>query len=387
MAAGVALRGAMRMFFTYRGALFWRMSAGMGDIVFAPLYQVLKQRGVRFEFFHRLKHVRLSPQTSSEPSFVQAVDFDVQARVKGGAEYRPLVDVHNVPSWPASPDFRQLMNGARLEREGRAFEASWETRRGAAKTIEVARDFDFVVLGIGMGAVPEVARELIDRDAKWRDMVRHVRTVPTQAFQIWLRKDVRELGWIHPPANLAGFVEPFDTWADMSHLVPEESWNGQVKSIAYFCSVLPDSTPPGGSVTARLQQQERDKVRANAIRFLKRDIGALWPEASTTPGEFDWAALAGEGADEQTCERRFDTQFWTANINPTDRYVQSLPGSIIYRISPLDMTFDNLTIAGDWTATGLDSGCIESAVISGRLAAHAISQFPRLEDIPGYDHP
>jgi uncharacterized protein with NAD-binding domain and iron-sulfur cluster len=80
-------------------------------------------------------------------------------------------------------------------------------------------------------------------------------------------------------------------------------------------------------------------------------------------------------------------QFWTANINPTDRYVQSLPGSIIYRISPLDMTFDNLTIAGDWTATGLDTGCIESAVMSGRLAAHAISQRPRLQDIVGYDHP
>jgi uncharacterized protein with NAD-binding domain and iron-sulfur cluster len=67
--------------------------------------------------------------------------------------------------------------------------------------------------------------------------------------------------------------------------------------------------------------------------------------------------------------------------------VQSLPGSTGYRISPLDMTFDNLTIAGDWTATGLDSGCIESAVMSGQLAAHAISGKPELRDIVGYDHP
>jgi hypothetical protein len=51
------------------------------------------------------------------------------------------------------------------------------------------------------------------------------------------------------------------------------------------------------------------------------------------------------------------------------------------------MTFDNLTIAGDWTATGLDTGCIESAVMSGRLAAHAISRKPSLRDIVGYDHP
>ena len=39
------------------------------------------------------------------------------------------------------------------------------------------------------------------------------------------------------------------------------------------------------------------------------------------------------------------------------------------------------------TATGLDSGCIESAVMSGRLAAHALSGQPALEDIVGYDHP
>ena len=33
LAAGVAMRGAVRMFFTYRGALFWKMTSGMGDVV------------------------------------------------------------------------------------------------------------------------------------------------------------------------------------------------------------------------------------------------------------------------------------------------------------------------------------------------------------------
>jgi predicted NAD/FAD-dependent oxidoreductase len=84
---------------------------------------------------------------------------------------------------------------------------------------------------------------------------------------------------------------------------------------------------------------------------------------------------------------RFDTHFWSSNVSPSDRYVHSFPGSLAYRISPLDMTLDNLTITGDWTATGLDTGCIESAVISGLLAAHAISGKPRLSDIVGYDHP
>ena len=37
-----------KMFFDYRGAIFWKMTAGMGEVVFAPLYQALRARGVRF---------------------------------------------------------------------------------------------------------------------------------------------------------------------------------------------------------------------------------------------------------------------------------------------------------------------------------------------------
>jgi uncharacterized protein with NAD-binding domain and iron-sulfur cluster len=86
-------------------------------------------------------------------------------------------------------------------------------------------------------------------------------------------------------------------------------------------------------------------------------------------------------------ERQFDTQFWIGSVNPSDRYTLSLPGSSIYRISPLDRTYDNLTIAGDWTDNGFNAGCIEAAVMSGRLAAHAVSLRPSLEDIVGFDHP
>jgi predicted NAD/FAD-dependent oxidoreductase len=46
-----------------------------------------------------------------------------------------------------------------------------------------------------------------------------------------------------------------------------------------------------------------------------------------------------------------------------------------------------LTICGDWTDTGFNSGCVETAVMSGRLAAHALARHPALEEIVGYDHP
>lgn len=86
-------------------------------------------------------------------------------------------------------------------------------------------------------------------------------------------------------------------------------------------------------------------------------------------------------------EARFATQYWRANVNPSDRYVIHTPGSWRHRISPLDRTYDNLTIAGDWTDSGFHSGCVEGAVMSGLLAAHALCGSPRLEDITAYDHP
>jgi uncharacterized protein with NAD-binding domain and iron-sulfur cluster len=387
LAAGVALRGAMRMFFTYRGSLFWRMSAGMGDVVFAPLYQVLKNRGVKFAFFHRLRNVGLSPHSDTEPPHVQRLEFDVQARVAGKGEYQPLNDVNGVPSWPSQPHYTQLVRGSDLARQERDYESAWEQRRAGVKTLKVTRDFDFVVLGVSVASLPGVARELIERDRRWRDMVRHVKTVPTQTFQLWMGDNTAELGWRHLPPNLSGFVEPFDTWAEMSHLIPEENWHFPVRSIAYFCSVLPDTLAEGAAVTEAFHREQRETVRGNALRFLKSDVGMLWPNA-VRGGDFRWEILAAEGeSDAWSGTKRFDTQFWRANVNPGDRYVQSLPGSIAYRISPLDMTFDNLTIAGDWTATGLDSGCIESAVMSGQLAAHAISGKPALHEIVGYDHP
>ena len=385
LAAGVALRGAMRMFFTYRGSLFWRMSAGMGDVVFAPLYQVLKSRGVKFAFFHRLRNVGLSKAGEPGTPYVTDLEFDVQARVKYGREYEPLVDVNNVPSWPSQPLFAQLVSGDSLS--GRDFESGWDRRRAGVKTLKVGQDFDAVVLGVSVASLPEVAAELIERNPRWREMVRRVKTVPTQTFQLWLRGSTPEIGWPHAPGNLAGFVEPFDTWAEMSHLIPEEHWEDQVRSIAYFCGVLPDATGEGGKVDRGIEGTQKEAVRANAVRFLETHASGLWPNAFID-GQFQWDIMACEGETNQfRGAKRFDGQYWRANISPADRYVQSLPGSIEYRISPLDYDFDNLTVAGDWTASGLDSGCIESAVMSGRLAARAISGKPETHEIVGYNHP
>lgn len=41
--AGTALRGLLRLGLTYKGHVYYRMMAGMGDVIFAPLYQVLQK--------------------------------------------------------------------------------------------------------------------------------------------------------------------------------------------------------------------------------------------------------------------------------------------------------------------------------------------------------
>ena len=394
IAAGQALRGAFRAFFTYRGAFFWKMRAGMGDVVFAPFYEVLKRRGVRFEFFHRLEGVRLVDSARLAPGerpYVEALDFDVQAEVVGGGEYQPLVDVRGLPCWPSVPDYRQLVEGERLEREGWKFESHWDRRKVRSRTLRVGEDFDLVLLAVGGGAVRHVCEELVARDTRWREMVEHVKTVPTQAFQVWMSASMRELGWHEDFINLSGFVKPFDTWADMTHLAGEESWPEPPRSIAYFCSVLPDA-PEEEQRRPAFPTDQYERVRRNSVRFLSRDVVHLWPQACRAPGEFRWEVLLDarepvEASTPEQGEARFSSQYWTANVNPTDRYTLALPGSLRFRISPLDNSYDNLTIAGDWTACGFNEGCVEAAVMSGRLAAHAISGAPRLEEIVGFDHP
>ncbi|MEM7439046.1 MAG: NAD(P)-binding protein [Pseudomonadota bacterium] len=370
LAAGQAIRGAMRMFFTYRGALFWKMQAGMGDVVFAPAYEVLKRRGVKFEFFHRLEKLGLS----ADKSHVETATVTVQAEVKEGADYDPLVPVKGLPCWPALPQYDQLKYGTQLGKKRWNPEEPDDDRSVSIKTLKVTEDFDFAMLAVGYGAVPGISEELIAAEPAWQRMVDSVQTVATQAFQVWLDENVDDLGWQHPPINISGYVEPFDTWADMRQLIEKEDWPTDPKAIAYFCSVLPDTQCGEGADAA---------VRDGAINFLNRDVAHFWPDAVTNEG-FRWELLSGA---EGTGEARFESQFWTANTSPTERYVLSLPGTLDQRISPLDNRFDNFTVAGDWTGCGHMAGCVEAAVMSGLLAASALSGTPHLSHIIGYDHP
>jgi hypothetical protein len=127
----------------------------------------------------------------------------------------------------------------------------------------------------------------------------------------------------------------------------------------------------------------RDIVRENARDFLDQWIFQLWPDAvHRYPNSFRYPVLVdpnnGSGP------KRLYGQHFVANVDPSERFTLSLPGTTKYRIRPDDTGVDHLFIAGDWTDCGLNIGCVEAAVMSGRLASSAISGYPDIRLIPGY---
>ncbi len=379
--AGTAILLAMKLALEYKGAIFWKMQAGMGDVVFAPLYQALRGRGVDFAFFHRVDRLHLS----ADRTVVEAIALGRQARLADAVErYEPLVRVRGLPCFPRAPLTGQLRDAAGIEVQ--ALESHWCTWPDA--DVQVLRrgvDFDVAVLAIPPPMAGVVCRDLVEDRPEWRDMIANVATVGTQSFQLWLREPEPALGWPHPGATVSGYVKPFDTWGSMPQLIEAEDWPGDDRpaAIAYFCGALAASWPPPADTATGhgYQQRQAAGVRARAIEFLDRDLRHLLPGAVGDHG-FRWELLCGR--DGRAGPAAFASQFWTANVDPSDRYVQSLPGTGRYRLRSDESGYDNLFLAGDWTDSGLNAGCIEAAVLSGLQAANAVLGRARRHRVVGY---
>ena len=132
-------------------------------------------------------------------------------------------------------------------------------------------------------------------------------------------------------------------------------------------------------------------MKAQCIQYLQTSIGTMLPNATVRANnpagdpmglDFDLLVDTRDGAAQGV--QRFDSQFWRANIDPTERYVATPPGSVKYRLEAWASGFENLTLAGDWIYTGLNVGSFEGATMSGMLASHALSAYPPLKDIIGY---
>jgi hypothetical protein len=473
LAAGVALRGAFRMFFTYRGAMIWRMGSGMGDAIFAPLYKVLQEgreipgdpqavgfaaerrmaAPVIFHFLHELERVAFD-RSNGDRRFVTSLNF----RTPGPSETldQQSVDALDLSgTWPKHSEVK--------------FPGS--TSRSFGETVKtISQDFHRVVLALGVddlaGTDDGRMAEAIGpaASATWKRMFETSGTVATKAAQVWLRADRDALGWDRGSGIVTGLGRSFSSWGDMTLTLVAERRSGasaRARSVHYFCDVLPDAEihslqekarTDGEGVKRRLQDVAKrlrvrlspgrtdSKTHHDALRDLlniplpKSVHGAmdlhlrgLLEKIARLGDDPDRAAAARliedfvdafdhgllNAAVDRHVNHALDTlltremrEAWPrayadgrtpidlevsrhvqANFLGSERYSLSLPGSLEHRISPLDRSAENMTIAGDWTACGLDMGCVEAAVMSGLLAAHATSGTPERHKIVGFDHP
>jgi uncharacterized protein with NAD-binding domain and iron-sulfur cluster len=371
-AAGAALGCALRIALMYRGHVLYEMRAGMGDIVVAPLYELLAERGVKFEFFQRVKRLELSPDRRS----IARIHFGKQVTLKNGG-YEPLGASGKLRYWPKTPRYEQIEEGARLEQENIDLESHWTPWKDVKDWALDVGEQDRVVLGISLGGLASICEELCTAKEDWKNLVDKLPSMQTQSVQLWLTGNLQRLGWQGPPPAMVAAPEPLDVWADMSHLIGAERWppGNSPRSIQYFCGPMPGnllSRPPSDLAVPKEAWQA---VRKQAIDWFGRYTGWLWRDAVAPPGSktLDWTLLFGSQA---KGEERIDSQWLHANINPTERYVLSPVKFNAYRLPADESGFDNLVLAGDWTRTAINAGCVEAAVMSGMAASRAVCGHP-----------
>lgn len=385
--AGTLLRAMMRIGLCYKGSIMYKMQAGMGDTVFTPLYEVLKERGVKFKFFHKVSELIPKGDCIDEIHITQQV-----AVVDGNEFYDPLVDVKGLGCWPSTPLYSQLepLEATLLQEGSINLESNWspwpelyESTFGQPLpqlTLKKGRDFDRIIFGISLASIPLLCPQLLAQSPALKTTTKEVKTVVTQAYQVWLNKNLAQMGWTDQPKGqepvLSGFSEPFDTWAPMDQLLCREDWpiDEKPKNVSYFCSAMPLAHfPPDNDY--EFPERCKQQAKQNAIEQLEQRITGLWPNAGGV-GHFKWEWLID--LDGGSGEARFDSQYWRANIDPSEHYVMSVVNSSQHRIDTDGSGFSNLFMVGDWIKTGLNAGCVEAAVMSGMQCSRAMTGYPKV---------
>jgi hypothetical protein len=410
MGAGTVLRIMLLMGFTYKHAFYFKMRAGMGDVIAAPLYEVLRQRGVQFRFFHRLKSVALG----DNDTMVDQLDFEVLAETDGDSDYQPLEEAGGLLTWPAKPDAEQILP----EHYDDACNADRYFHKLSRKPRVLSltrKEFDVVVLAIPSSCVAYAAPELVrageraaaspavyDPRSRWRD-VPELATVQTLALQLWFKLSLEELGWDRSPPLLSLFHDPLNTWCDMSQTLDQERWpeGSRPRSVAYFCGPLPDEiglpsparlavmTPAELAALDAKVLAEADAGVADLLDTLEqllpnvRGSGAGEPRRfaprdpnDDRPPRFNWSLLVDP--EHRHGPARLAAQFRRANYELSERCALALPGQTQRRVPAGDTGYANLVVAGDWTRNGINAACFEGAVQSGIRAARAVSDHPAL---------
>ncbi len=367
---------------------YW-FTRGTGDTVIAPFYRVARDRGVDFKFFRRVEELVYDDETGR----IERIEVQVQATTVDGAEYDPLVVLPDETlGWPATPIYGQLEQGEELRASGVDLESWWTPWEGVGhETLVAGVDYDCVISALPLPSVEHLAPTLVEH-ARWKPAVAAMPGIATMAAQIWTDPTTIELGLPELPGTDrtvgTAAVQPLGM-ADMSDVIAAENWpaDDTPKGLLYFCGPMAHRGPwpaPDQHETPALLD---DWAKATFTQWL-RTAASVLPASATDPfvgGAFDPALLHVPAGIEAVGQERIDFQYWRCNADPNERYVPSPPGSGALRPEAWQSGASNLALASDWISTGMDIGSFEGAVMSGLLAAHALTGLPALDKIVGYD--
>jgi uncharacterized protein with NAD-binding domain and iron-sulfur cluster len=383
LAADIGLRMLM-VSVDYKGCLVWKLTAGTADTIITPIYQVLRHRGVKFKYFHKIRQVH-----HSESGKIEKISVAEQIKLRDGVdEYDPFLNVGGLNSWPAEPLYDQIDpdQAKKLKENDVNLEISWSDWENYRElTLEEGKDFDQVLLGIPVAALKHVCSDIIEHNSQWKKMVEKVETTQTAQVQVWTKPTLRELGMKVEDWGMAEGDEPNSviyanylySWTDMSLIIDAEEWPESLKPghLSYWCGTIPEASPMEPFSKHWFPKTQQARIMGITEQWLYSHGGWLWPEATSRelPQGFNFDLMTPtEENNELTPIKKFYQQFFLLNIEPSDRYVLALPGSNQYRMKTDGSGYSNLFLTGDWIDFGFNVGHMEGAVTAGLTAAHAI---------------
>ncbi|NOY90620.1 MAG: NAD(P)-binding protein [Deltaproteobacteria bacterium] len=362
LSAGVAARGLLKLVTDYEKAVFYDMEVGMGEAVFAPLYEVLKARGVKVEFFAKVKTVELSAGR------VEKVTYGRQAVVTAGPyEYDPFRQVGTVRVWRRDPDLTQLTPPVPIAGLD-PFADDVNAQVGADIELNVGSDFDWVVCALPAPVTARVLRgHLADPTLA---NIQHIPTVATFNLETWLNDTLPLLGWPWGSVVVGGFRQPLNSLQENGRLLNVEAWSGPGAPKALIYASGPfgagwstDSFDPASRALAEAA------VQTEARKWVRDEYWRVLPAAETgTPPVFDESVLHHPW----TPGDPMADQYVHESIDQWSRYLLMEPGTLKFRPTPTPLTLSNLRLAGDWTKNGFDIPSMEGTVTSALLAAQSI---------------
>ena len=372
MSAGIAMLAQMRAAFTYKGDVAYSLKDEIGDSFISPLYRALQDRGVKFNFFHRIREL-VPDETGTSMSSI-LVERQVTLASGDPAGYQPLTDEN---FWPAEPDPSQfsLEDRQRYESAGDGInlESFYTTWRGTNITLTRGEDFDEVIFALPMSVIPYCCQAMYNNAEQpmWKTLHDSNPMVESQSLRLWFKPTMDQLGWPFPPPIMSGYQTPFCTWEDDSQLLANEHWpvDSAPQSIACVFGpiVAPKFAPPPDDQTYIPKQDQ--VVELSSKDFCTNLAGGIWPDAgdSSNPNGIDPNKLAGSAP--------------RANSGPLERYTMTWPDCLQTRPKTDESGVEGLYLAGDWIRNGLEAGSMEGATMSGLQASRAICGFPK--DIVG----